>query len=201
MHVGSVRARRWREAERTLANQDCSVHADRSVRTRDETSVDGGDGGDERCTCKAMGIYYQRCATPWMPREMKHLIPVVTATWPRRLNQPQIHEAKGAFFGVDSIAAQKYGPPLVGWALQISGKCQQRRRRVGSGGKPAIAKPTVIVKTVLRDKSSHGRGGIIFHPQATTTKPQTITTGPPVFWENSSVSLRRLETCGKRTRP
>jgi len=52
----------------------------------------------------------------------KYLIPVVTATWPRRLNQPQIHEAKGALLGVESIAAQKYGPPLVGWALQISEK-------------------------------------------------------------------------------
>lgn len=54
--------------------------------------------------------------------EMGNLIPVVTATWPRRLNQPQIHEAKGALLGVESMAAQKYGPPLVGWALQTSEK-------------------------------------------------------------------------------
>ena len=52
--------------------------------------------------------------------EKKNLIPAVTATWPRRLNQPQIQEMKGALLGVESIAAQKYGPPLVGWALQIS---------------------------------------------------------------------------------
>ena len=53
-----------------------------------------------------------------------NLIPVVTATWPRRLNQPQIHEVNGALLGVESTAAQKYGPPLVGWALQISEKNQ-----------------------------------------------------------------------------
>ena len=57
--------------------------------------------------------------------DRKNLIPVVTATWPRRLNQPQIHDAKGALLGVESMAAQKYGPPLVGWALQTSEKCQK----------------------------------------------------------------------------
>lgn len=35
-------------------------------------------------------------------------------------NYPQIHDASGAFFGFDIMAAQKYGPPLVGWALQTS---------------------------------------------------------------------------------
>lgn len=49
-----------------------------------------------------------------------HLIPVVTATCPSKLNQPVIHEANGACLGSDNIAAQKYGPPLVGCALQIS---------------------------------------------------------------------------------
>jgi hypothetical protein len=47
-----------------------------------------------------------------------HLIPVVIATCPRRLNQPVIHDASGALLGLESIAAQKYGPPDVGWALQ-----------------------------------------------------------------------------------
>jgi hypothetical protein len=42
------------------------------------------------------------------------LIPVVMATWPSRLNHPVIHEARGARLGLESIAAQKYGPPEVG---------------------------------------------------------------------------------------
>ena len=29
-----------------------------------------------------------------------------------------IHDASGALLGLESIAAQKYGPPDVGWALQ-----------------------------------------------------------------------------------
>ena len=45
---------------------------------------------------------------------------MVTATCPSRLNHPVIHEAKGALDGFDNIAAQKYGPPDVGCALQIS---------------------------------------------------------------------------------
>ena len=36
-----------------------------------------------------------------------HLIPVVTATWPSRLNQPVIHDAKAACSGLQSMAAQK----------------------------------------------------------------------------------------------
>ena len=41
----------------TLANQDCSVHADRRLLVWDETGVDGGDSGDESCTCKTTGMY------------------------------------------------------------------------------------------------------------------------------------------------
>jgi len=41
-------------------------------------------------------------------------MPVVTATWPRRLNHPVIHAANGAPFSVESLADQKYGPPEVG---------------------------------------------------------------------------------------
>ena len=37
----------------------------------------------------------------------EYLIPVVTATWPRRLNQPVTHEANAASSGRESIAAQK----------------------------------------------------------------------------------------------
>jgi hypothetical protein len=38
---------------------------------------------------------------------LAHLIPVVTATCPNKLNQPVIQDASGAFFGSDNIAAQK----------------------------------------------------------------------------------------------
>jgi hypothetical protein len=36
-----------------------------------------------------------------------HVIPVVTATCPRRLNQPVIQDAKAAFWGLAIMAAQK----------------------------------------------------------------------------------------------
>ena len=49
------------------------------------------------------------------------LIAVVAATCPTRLNHPVIQDAKGACWGLEIMAAQKYGPPLVGYALQISG--------------------------------------------------------------------------------
>lgn len=65
-----------------------------------------------RNQCSAVDISLTGAAT--------HLIPVVTATCPRRLNHPVTHDAKAAFWGSDNIAAQKYGPPLVGCALQTS---------------------------------------------------------------------------------
>ena len=37
----------------------------------------------------------------------EYLIPVVTATWPSRLNQPVIQDMIAADRGVDNIAAQK----------------------------------------------------------------------------------------------
>lgn len=40
--------------------------------------------------------------------------------WPRRLNQPVSHAAKGDHLGGASMPAQKYGPPLVGIADTIS---------------------------------------------------------------------------------
>ncbi len=71
-----------------------------------------------------------------------NVIPVVTATWPKRLNllkdgvssgpppqiirikllsyHPVIQEAKAECFGGANSAAQKYGPPLVGIAETIS---------------------------------------------------------------------------------
>lgn len=58
--------------------------------------------------------------------EMTHLIPVVTATCPSKLNQPVTQEANAAFSGSDNMAAQKYGPPLVGCALQTSAKSISR---------------------------------------------------------------------------
>jgi hypothetical protein len=47
-------------------------------------------------------------------------MPVVMATWPRRLNQPVTQAAKGACFLGARMAAQKYGPPAEGMALTIS---------------------------------------------------------------------------------
>jgi hypothetical protein len=52
---------------------------------------------------------------------MTSLIPVVIATCPNRLKQPVTQDAKGAPLGLEIMAAQKYGPPLVGCALHISG--------------------------------------------------------------------------------
>jgi hypothetical protein len=49
-----------------------------------------------------------------------NVIPVVTATWPRRLNHPVIQDAKAACFGGARRADQKYGPPLVGMEDTIS---------------------------------------------------------------------------------
>jgi hypothetical protein len=49
-----------------------------------------------------------------------------------------------------------------------------------SGSIPAIDKPTVIVKTVYGLSLARGVEEL-FHVQATTRNPQTITTGPPVF--------------------
>lgn len=94
-------------------------------------------------------------------------MPVVTATCPRRLNHPVIHDANGARFGGESIAAQKYGPPLVGCALHTSGSNGPADCRSSTSAKkmknlpdhfnalekrfthynlPAIANPTIIVK-------------------------------------------------------
>ena len=53
---------------------------------------------------------------PAQPKE----IPVVTANWPTKLNQPVNQEKNGAYLGGASIAAQKYGPPAVGIAETIS---------------------------------------------------------------------------------
>jgi hypothetical protein len=47
-------------------------------------------------------------------------MPVVTATWPSKLNQPVTHDANGAYFLGARIADQKYGPPADGIADTIS---------------------------------------------------------------------------------
>ena len=82
---------------------------------------------------------------------MTSLIPVVIATCPNRLNQPVTQDAKGAPLGLEIMAAQKYGPPLVGCALHISGVAfhksvpfQACREDV-----PAMANPTNIVKKAV----------------------------------------------------
>lgn len=110
--------------EHTLADQEGSIHSDYRLLVWDKTGVNRSSSGDEGRTSKTMGTC--RCVSPQRFSKRTNLIPAVTATWPRRLNQPQIHEMKGAFLGVESIAAQKYGPPLVGWALQISERSWQR---------------------------------------------------------------------------
>jgi hypothetical protein len=91
---------------------------------------------------------------------------VRTATWPRRLNHPVIQLAMGALDAGTIIALQKYGPPDVGCALQIS----------------AIARPTSMVIIALINKES-----LLDRPRHrerkqdyTMTQPQTITAGPPV---------------------
>ena len=79
------------------------------------------------------------------------LIPVVTATCPNRLNQPVTQDAKGARWGLEIMAAQKYGPPLVGCALHIS--CAAYHKAVPfwpcREDAPAIARPTNIVKKAI----------------------------------------------------
>ena len=84
---------------------------------------------------------------------MTSLIPVVTATCPNKLNQPVTQDAKGAPWRLEIMAAQKYGPPLVGCALHISGVACHKAVpfRASSENVPAIADPTNIVKkAVLR---------------------------------------------------
>ena len=97
---------------------------------------------------------------------VSYLIPVVTATCPRRLNHPVIHDASGALDGFDNIAAQKYGPPDVGCALQISGNGHTMRTvpvyHMGAAV-PAIERPTIIVKKAWRvsEKPRSSRGGTL----------------------------------------
>jgi len=81
-----------------------------------------------------------------------NLIAVVAATCPRMLNQPVIQAAKGAPRGLEIMAAQKYGPPLVGYALQISETAHHKRARFRKQAEdvPAILKPTNIVKKPFR---------------------------------------------------
>jgi hypothetical protein len=79
------------------------------------------------------------------------LIPVVTATCPNRLNQPVTQDAKEAPWGLEIMAAQKYGPPLVGCALHISRAACHKTVffRACRENVPAIAKPTNIVKKAV----------------------------------------------------
>jgi len=54
------------------------------------------------------------------------------------------------------MAAQKYGPPLVGYALQISETAHHKRDRFRKQAEdiPAILKPTNIVKKAFREAVS-----------------------------------------------
>ena len=55
------------------------------------------------------------------------------------------------------MAAQKYGPPLVGCALHISGAVCYKRNALWMrrGDVPAIAKPTNIVKKAVKHQVNH----------------------------------------------
>ena len=82
---------------------------------------------------------------------MMNLSAVVAATCPTMLIQPVIQAAKGAPRGLEIMAAQKYPPPLVGYALQISGvgNYQHDTFQDTRGYIPAVLKPTNNVKKAL----------------------------------------------------
>lgn len=118
---------------------------------------------------------------------MTNLIPVVTATCPRRLNQPVTHDANGAFRGFEIIAAQKYGPPLVGCALQISELARYKhdafwdawRRRTCHSQAHQHREEGFLTPV------NTGLGGDKKMTLPTTIQPQIITAGPPVVFEPS----------------
>jgi hypothetical protein len=108
----------------TLGDKNRSVDSDRLVRVRFIVCTDGSCRGDEVGTGEAekkRGLVQRSCDRG----SATSLIPVVTATCPNRLNQPVTQDAKGAPRGLEIMAAQKYGPPLVGCALHISGVCHK----------------------------------------------------------------------------
>lgn len=80
-----------------------------------------------------------------------NLSAVVAATCPTMLIQPVIQAAKGAPRGLEIMAAQKYPPPLVGYALQISESWELLTRYISgyTGDIPAVLKPTNNVKKAL----------------------------------------------------
>lgn len=84
------------------------------------------------------------------------------------------------------MAAQKYGPPLVGCALHISGAAYQKAVpfRTCREDAPAIAKPTNIVKKA-KIKLNNWFWDEKKLPLPTTIHPHTITAGPPVVYNPS----------------
>ena len=121
-----VHAERVDEA---LADEDARVDADCDARFWDEGGPEGRERRDE-IGCRE--AFWENSSEPApVQGVISYLIPVVTATCPRRLNQPVTQEANAACWGSESMAAQKYGPPLVGCALHTS----------------PMANPTIHVKT------------------------------------------------------
>jgi hypothetical protein len=105
----------------TLEDKNRSVDSNRLVRVRFIVRTDGSCRGDKSCTGEAEKKRELVRGSCDRGNVKTSLIPVVTATCPNKLNQPVTQDAKGAPWGLEIMAAQKYGPPLVGCALHISG--------------------------------------------------------------------------------
>lgn len=79
-----------------LADEHPGVYADRDTWCRDEARAQRRGGADEVGHGKT-GSVCQECALEEsVAPSMTHLMPVVTATWPSRLNQPVTQDAKAA---------------------------------------------------------------------------------------------------------
>lgn len=90
----------------SLADQHSGVYADRGLWSWDETRPELRHGGQEVGTSKAVQTQLSSQTVTFQELNSHDLIPVVTATWPSRLNQPVIHDASGALSGLVSMAAQ-----------------------------------------------------------------------------------------------
>ena len=134
-----------------MGDKNRSVDSDRLVRVRFIVRTDGSCRGDKVGTGEAEKKRELVRGSCDRGNVATSLIPVVTATCPNRLNQPVTQDAKGAPWGLEIMAAQKYGPPLVGCALHISGAARHKAVpfRACREDIPAIAKPTNIVKKAV----------------------------------------------------
>ena len=90
-----------------MGEQDSGIDPDRLARAALEIGAERACGGDEVGTCEARARREVKRRRRAAVDSAAHLIPVVTATCPRRLNQPVIHDAKAALWGLEIMAAQK----------------------------------------------------------------------------------------------